>query len=249
MKKIVFFCLTSLFYTLRYSQSHQSIPDSEKLRLLIEECNCPQETINTDSVYSLFASNPFLLRKGNIMYEVEDEPIPYDTIITNLSRYNILRVLEIDYKEASYPREEYLPPAVFRKMLGTMFSPTTRLTSPIIRWNASRLGEEWITSSNNQYLRIYLHRKMAFIDRKRDQKKYKELASLFRHAAEDHIWIRMSVPVFDEEYNFAFMFFYTGRPGYSYALFHRKEGQWKHSFIGKGGQLYEDFGTYLGFYK
>ncbi len=258
MKKIVFFTLVGI-----YSQfgAGQITPDQmdmyemnkyidekerEKRNLLIEKCNCPEQVINTDSVYSFLKSGTFGFRKGNIMWEVEDEPISYDSLINIVEKYRMLKPLEWYYTEKDTTinkMEEFIPPATFRKMLSVMFDPTTQLSSPIVKWNAARLGEEWITKSNNLYLNILLNKRM----KKRNEKAYYKFLSLFS-SANSFLGIKMSVPVFDDEYKYAFMILDMGK-GYCYALFHRKETQWEPVFVSEGGwsqySRYDNFNPYI----
>jgi len=199
----------------------------------------------TDSVYSFFSSFPFKpLQPGKVMFEVEDRPIPFDTIQKEIIKNYMLAVLEKHYKGYSLSirdKNRIIPALTFRKMMAAIMDPKTNYSEPITHWNAARLGEEWITSSNFNFIKDLANKRM----REEDNNKYETYINFFYHLRNIH-HIQISIPVFDEDYNYAFLIFKMGEP-YCFALFEKQENLWNPILISQEKNsinIQRDFGDF-----
>ena len=250
MKKflIVIILFTATTYCRGQVKSSTSIYISEADRRieLLKECNCPNQVFDTDSIYSFFQAKPIksMWKNNNFIFTVEDSPMPYDMVKEEVRKQNMLSHLVNYYRDYnSHRKEEIIPPKVLKKMLSAIVDSTTNYTQPIQQWNASRLGEKWITKSNRVHLdSIILER--AGTKEKNRVKQY-NLFEVFKFASVA-VQVTMSMPVFDDDYKYAFMILkidrsYGGsnREPYSrfdavFALFERKESGWTPILVSRG---------------
>lgn len=226
MKRIIVAYLLFMCIVYCYGQ-HRNSPESEKRIALLDRCWCPNQTFNTDSVYSFFQSSPFKsIEKENVFFEVEDEPIPYDSIFKKVRKVSLLNFLESLYRDDN---NKTIPFPTLLKMLLAASDSTTQYTIPIKRWNAAELGEEWVTHSNQKYYNRLLDERMQ----KANKKEYKN----FRRTMDKvnvPVRIRMSIPVFDEEYKYAFLILRMDEDYAIFALFERQENEWNPILVSKG---------------
>ncbi|NDV68617.1 hypothetical protein [Dysgonomonas sp. 25] len=204
----------------------------------LSEHDCLEQMIfNTDSVYSFFQSRPFKpIEKRLVFFEVEDEPIPYDTIIEKVKKVSLLNFSESLYKDDSNKK---IPFPTLLKMILAASDSTTQYTVPIRKWNAAELGEEWLTRSNHKYYDFILDKNMA----KAKKEEYKNfLWSMDK--ANRPIRIKMSIPVFDEDYKYAFMVFKMNNNTYDFAIFIRDEIGWIPYRVSKAHKISNDFSNY-----
>ncbi|NDV68618.1 hypothetical protein [Dysgonomonas sp. 25] len=234
MRRLVLVSLFIVFAAYCNGQ-HRNSPEDEKRIRLLEECWCPRQTFNTDSIYSFFQSSP-IFKKGYVSFEVEDEPMPCDTVIMEIEKQYMLFSLYRYYMEDN----EIIPSKTLKKMLSAIMDSTTQYTVPIKKWNCAELGEDWLTKSNKQYYDILLDKRMM----ESNKKKYENFMWTYGEA-NSPIRIKMSIPVFDEDYRYAFMVFRMYGESYAnFALFERKEEGWKPILVSKckrTGRIDKDF--------
>ncbi len=221
MRKILFFGLFLLCSIYCMGQNER---EERRRESVLYEFKDNEHYFLTDSVYSFFSSFPFKpFQQGKVMFEVEDRPIPFDTIQKEIIKNYMLAVLEKHYKGYSpsmRDKNRIIPALTFRKMMAAIMDPKTNYSEPITHWNAARLGEEGITSSNFNFIKDLANKRM----KEEDNNKYETYINFFYHLRDIH-HIHMSAPVFDEDYNYAFLIFKMKEP-YCFALFERKENEW-----------------------
>jgi hypothetical protein len=213
-------------------KGQRSFPEEIEFRdELLKEFRVPNQVINTDSVYSFLRS-----WRGNddglSMWSIEEEPISFDSLFMRVTdRLLFMGILRGYYKDDPYREQEIIPPAVFRKMLAKVFDPTTQCTEPIGKWNTARMGKQWITegfyktdsdvASDSINKKIGIHR-----DKINHVAKVHRIVSNHVYSISRHY--TLSIPVFDDDYNYAFLInrdWYDHRD-YSFMIFKREEG-WK----------------------
>lgn len=211
--------------------------------------------INTDSVYSFFNANIFKPYR-NIQIVVDDHPMPNDAIIEIFRsyRYSVLEVLSRLYSPSSL--SELMPSTTLQEMVYAIIDSTTHYTEPIPNWDVTRMGERYIALTTNVRVENSLS-DYAIIEDKSKRRNAGKSAEIFRELStgvyfSGTIALKMSLPIFDEEYKYALFFFidrkYFGR---SFAIFERRDGEWTPILVTRGNSLVyssEDFKYYGGGY-
>jgi hypothetical protein len=210
----------------------QRLKETERRDKILEEFRVPNQIINTDSVYSFLHSEPWhplKMRGRGGFWVVEDKPIPVDSIFVRVEKNYLFETMSWFYDEFNHHRkEEIIPHAILRKMLAKAFDPTTQCSEPIVKWNISRMGEGWMTEG------LYSANYNKFIEKRINESKGWQFYWLKR-VFNDYDWtkrISFSVPVFDDDYNYALLI--MKKPGfyyYSFALFKREKDGWKPFFV------------------
>lgn len=230
---IILLCVVTLHCKSQYAHP-QEIGRRDKL---ISDCNCPNQVFNTDSVYNFFQSD-FLepYSKKRYIFIIDGEPIPSDTVFYQSARQFFFENLRYHYEEINpYRKEEIISPKTLQKMFVAALDPTTRYTEPIVKWNVARMGKEWMNQNSYNYFDSLIIEKIekkiqnAREKDKKNYKKYTEGLDVYIFANEDigKIFIKTSVPVFDDEYKYAFVMINLGGwEHYGFALFKRNEQGW-----------------------
>lgn len=207
----------------------------ERREKITRECNCPNQVINTDSVYSFINSNPFKpLELGYNIFIIEDKPIPINTLLNSTAKYHLFDHLRAFYEEeVPFERNEKIPPKVLQKMLAITFDSTTQFTEPIVKWNVARMGEQWINRSNYRYISDLTEKNIANNKGKKNEQAAEIFRSTINHSL---IFFNFSVPVFDDDYNYAFMVCNLasdsdGNYDVAFALFKRDEQGWNPFYV------------------
>lgn len=229
-----------LFTGSLYCKSQNANPkEIERRDKLVSDCNCPNQFINTDSVYSFINSYPWKpFQEGYGIFVIQDKPTPFKILFDESAREYFFEYLRAHYEdEVPFQRTEIIPPKVFRKMLSITFDSTTLQTEPIIKWNVARMGEKWINRSNYNYIRDLTLNNI----KNKKEKKNEEAADIFYNTiARSVTSFELSVPVFDDDYKYAFVVGrFKGEKNYCFALFKRDESGWTPLLVSKGERTRE----------
>lgn len=211
--------------------------------------------INTDSVYRFFQADIFKPFK-TLKVITNDHPIANDSVIKILrtDKYYILDELKRFYYIPD-ERNKIMPPDVLKKMIYAVTDSTTQYTQPIHNWDVSRMGERYIAETTMHRIVLSLHDYASKEDKAKirwTRKTYDCCSTLYSIFMDSAVRLKISLPIFDEEYKYALFFFIEGQyDEHSFAIFERQNGEWNPIYVtrGKKSTLYSnDFKYYGGAY-
>jgi hypothetical protein len=199
------------YYEVRKWYNYQKLSEQDKLAFLMSEYVPLVRESGTDSIYVFLRSTPWVSESGTISI-LDDQPI-------------VLNPTLLPKVESLFSK--YLPQTVIRNLMDKAVDPAT--VGLIERWNSAEIGDDWVTAGN--YAQMYggiVSLTERVMDEgygsRRAHRKYLRILRDFNNSA---VRYALSVPVFDEEYRYAFMVMRKSGAADSFALFERKDSGWQ----------------------
>lgn len=178
---------------------------------------------HTDSVYSFLHSfSSVIFGEEPTLFRLKDEPVS-SVLLLQDDRFNKI-LSDLRRNKDQELKEKGLLPEIINHLISIICSPETIYNPPIIKWNVSRLGPEWITESNHSYLYTLIEKRM----RMKDEENYSDYRDFFFNANR-YQEISLSTPVFDPDYTMAFITYNIGN-GPIVAICKRMNNEWKTIF-------------------
>ena len=217
LKRFVLF----LFFILQVGNGYsQSRYDSE-YKSILEKCNCPSRIINTDSVYSfLKAVNLDEMVNKDFSYMLRSKPFTLDefkNVAESGSPFFWREMIRNRYSTTDTTQMKRLI-----SLYSATLDSTTTFTRPITAWDISEFPEEWLhynekntisdLINSTPWVEEHYPSKRKDFKNKKQQKAFKDGIDYARQSSGKRlIDISLSIPVFDKDYEYAFLFIANNR--------------------------------------
>lgn len=101
-----------LFTSSLYCKSQNANPkEIERRDKLVSNCNCPNQLINTDSVYNFINSHPWgTLGQGYGLFVVQDKPVSFNVSFNESARQYFFEYLRAHYEMKFLSKGKKLSP-------------------------------------------------------------------------------------------------------------------------------------------
>lgn len=205
----------SLFILLQAGNSYSQSRSDNIYKSILEECDCPDRVVNTDSVYSfLNAVNLEKFGYEHHIYMLKSKPFPLREIKDVSGFGYLLKHRYLNTDKSSVP-EDYRKE---REQLISLFASidsTTTFTPSIVGWDISRLPEGWMLynksgfslgGATSWFESHYPSKRKIFKNKKQNLAFLDGIRYAQNSTHKKMVYFSMSVPVFDKDYEYAFLF-------------------------------------------